>query len=730
MRKNFLSSSAAIRVPENPNSGTLEENRVSGVLTEIRFYENNYLIGILDNGISIKGTMLSPQLSMEYHFTGRWQRHPTFGDTFVFDDYRTSYPTDLRAIQEYLRENTKWIGPALSEKLVATFGAGTLEVCKEHPEKVAKTPGITLKRAREISAMLQSNEANERLQIELKKLLGDTRVSGRAVGAIIREWGRDAPNKIKENPFVLVDNIRGIGFLTADQIARKVGFDSEHPARVRAGILHVLKEASADGNVCLPGAGLAASAGALLEVHGEIIDRVLTEMLDDELLVSWQPHDNSDLTIYLPGLYESERYIAQKLKVLASHKVDPVNPVLDSLHDDQIDAVHLVTEHNLSVLTGPPGTGKTFVIKRIIQSFDGDGIRIELAAPTGKAAKRMTEMTGMPAQTIHRLLEPSPVGSGSNLRFTFSRNEDRPIDADLIILDEVSMIDTALMASFLKAVSPHTRLILVGDHYQLPSVGPGNVLKEVLVSGVVPHKELITIKRQDPGLIVTNCHRIKSGKDIAIANGSSQDFFFMKRDTEQEISDTIFDLFERLSNRYEINPLQDIQFISPLREKTSLSCRALNEQCQHRFNPNPAINKCRFRVGDKVIQIRNDYELGIVNGDIGYIQSLGMQDRTIEVKFENPSRTVKIPLYDNNLELAYAVTVHKYQGSEAPIVIMPVHRCFGNLITQRNLLYTAISRAQRMCILVGQRGEVTKMIRRNKPLQRYTNLARFLQDGR
>ena len=337
----------------------------------------------------------------------------------------------------------------------------------------------------------------------------------------------------------------------------------------------------------------------------------------------------------------------------------------------------------------------------------------------------MYEESGMPAKTIHKLLEPMRGNRG----FYFTRTRDNPIEADLIILDEVSMIDVSLMSSFLDAVSPDTRLIMVGDSYQLPSVGPGNILKDMIESGIIPYQELTIIKRQDEGLIIRNCHRIKNGQDIELGNSTAKDFFFLKRDTEESIRETILELITtRLVKSYNVDPLQDIQIISPLREKTILSCKALNEECQKRLNQNSSVNGSRFKEGDKVIQTRNQYELDIINGDIGYIRSINFKEQTIYVDFKNPNRLIHIPLENNNLELAYATTIHKFQGSEAPIVIIPIHRCFGTLITQRNLLYTAVSRAQKVCILVGQREEIPKMIRRNQQQHRFTNLARFLRE--
>jgi exodeoxyribonuclease V alpha subunit len=695
------------------------EDSLSGVLQEIRFHKDSFLIGKLDGGASVKGNMVSPQIGMEYRFKGRWERHPRFGDTFIFSEYRASYPKELSAIRAYLMENCKWIGPEISKKLVNTFGEETLEACKSAPERVAKEiPGITQKRALEISAMLKNNEANEELQLELKRIVAGTRVSKRAVFKTIELYGQQAPEKIRENPYRLIEDIEGIGFLIADEIAQKVGFAKEGRPRIQAGIIHVLKESAfSSGHTCLPLEYLVSEAGKLLDVPEEKILDMVGRMVKDGHLVKTEDF------IYLQSFYEAERSIARKLKELASRKAVPGNPQFDGLMEDQVDALGKAVENQVFILTGAPGTGKTYTIKKIIESFPD--AKVSLAAPTGKAAKRIYEQSGMRARTIHKLLEPEKNGNG----FYFTRNKDNPIDTDILILDEVSMVDTSLMASLMEAVAPDTRLIMVGDTYQLPSVGPGNILKDLIASEEIPTTELTIIKRQDEGLIIRNCHRIKNGEDIKLENSSARDFFFLPRDDEESIREAIFELItKRLKESYQADPLRDVQIISPLRERTSLSCKALNKACQEKLNKSPKIENCHFKVGDKVIQTKNEYEKDIINGDIGYIRSVNLKEKTIYVDFENPDRLVEIPLYENDLELAYAITVHKFQGSEAPIIIIPIYKGFYPGLMQRNLLYTAVSRARDVCILVGQRKEIPKIIRRNQAQRRFTNLARFLRE--
>jgi len=666
----------------------------------------------------VKGNMLSPQVGLEYTFRGRRERHPRWGEQFAFMDYRVAYPTDLDAIRSYLMENCKWIGPEISRRLVNAYGKETLAICKADPDRVAsEISGLTLRRAQEIAAMLRNNEANENLQLALKDLLGGTKVNRRAVNQILEKWGKDAPALIRENPYALIEAIDGIGFLTADDVARKIGYDFSGAPRIRAGIIHTLKEqAFGQGHTCLPRAKLLAEAEAILAVPPERIAAELEPLEKDGLVVS------VDGFVYLKSYHDDEKLIAEKLKILARQALPPGQPDFEGLAGDQKEALAKAATSGVFILTGAPGTGKTYTIKRIISSFPE--IRVALAAPTGKAAKRVYEQSGRLALTIHKLLEPQKVGDS----FVFTRNAENPIEADLIVLDEVSMVDTPLMARFLEAVATGTRLILVGDTYQLPSVGPGNILKDLIASGAIPSTELTIIKRQDEGLIIRNCHRIKNGQDIELGNSTARDFFFLKREDKEAIQETILDLVaRRFPESYRADPLKEVQVITPLREKTALSSKALNELFQQWLNPSPKIEGVRFKVGDKVIQTKNQYDLDIINGDIGYVRDIDVRERTITVAFENPERVVQVPLHQNDLELAYAITCHKFQGSEARIIVVPIHRCLGPLIMQRNLLYTAVSRAREVCVLVGQREEIPKIIQRNAPQRRHTRLQEMLR---
>ena len=688
-----------------------------GTLSRIRYHVSAFFIGVLHDGTTVKGHMLSPQVGLSYAFGGSWEHHPRYGKQFAFADSRVSYPTDLEAIRSYLIEHCRWIGPAISRRLVRTYGEDTLRICKEDPDRVAEEiTGLTKGRAQEIAVLLRKNEADEQLQLALKDLLAGTSVSRSATNRILEAWGSEAPARVRENPYGLVGAIAGIGFLTADDVAKKIGFDQTSTPRLRAGILHTLTQAAlANGHTCLPRRRLLTEVASLLDVSEDHIEAALNALEEEGSLVRV-----NDL-VGLKQYHDDEQLIGDKLKALAVQSLPAGRLELDGLAEDQQDAVARAITTSVSILTGAAGSGKSHSIRRILEAFPD--ARIALAAPTGKAAKRMFEQTGHLASTIHRLLAPKKFRG----RFVFTRNATCPIEADLIVLDEVSMVDVWLMARFLEAVAPGTRLVLMGDTHQLPSVGPGNILKDLIASQTIPCSELTEIKRQEDGLIIRACHRIKNGQDLRCENSTASDFFFLSRDSEGAICETLELVGRRLPARFQADPLRDIQIITPLREKTKLSCKTLNAMCQQRLNLKPEISGCRFKTGDKVIQTKNKYDLELMNGDIGYVLAADEATRKLTVAFEAPERIVDLPFSERDLELAYATTAHRFQGSEVRIVVIPIHRAFGPLIMQRNWLYTAVSRAKEVCILVGHRQEIPGIISRNQQQRRFTRLAELFR---
>lgn len=707
----------------------MKDQQLKATLISIRYHKDGFLIAGVKCGdgniLAVKGNMPTPQIGLIYTFTGVSRRDPKWGPQFDFHTYESHYPTSTDAIESYLVDNCKGVGKGRAASIAKEFGEKAIETCKNDPSLVAeKIKGVTKNIAQEMQRNLMALEETERLQLSLKELLGGSRVPRTAYSRILKKWGDDAIAIINGNPFILCEEITGIGFATADDVAHQVGYSPHGGFRVKAGISHVLSEAAnANGHVCLPVEGFYDAVTELLNIDESYIPDALEELIDAKKLIE------VDQFIYLRKLYEAEKTVAEKLQELSGRFFDTGTPDYTGLFDDQKEALSQAVSRGVFILTGPPGTGKTYTIKRIVEAFEGHSIA--LAAPTGKAAKRMIEQTGMDASTIHKLLGPVKTEDG----FRFEHSKNNPLPYELVILDEVSMIDIRLFAQFIEALKPTARLILVGDRYQLPAIGPGNVLKDLINSGAVPTIELSIIKRQDPGLIVTNCHAIKAGLKIQKPDGrerenwANNDFVFIEMEDAIDIKGALIRLAtsSKLPNGTAIDPSTDVQVITPLRSRTDLSCKSLNQSLQPFFAPDDSYTYGKFRVGDKVIQTRNDYKLDIINGDIGYIVDILKPVSEIVVSFTNPVRQIHIPANDHNLDLAYAITCHKFQGSEAPIIIIPIHNSFGRLIMQRNWLYTAISRAQKMCVIIGQSKEVAATIYRNDQRKRHTRLASILK---
>jgi exodeoxyribonuclease V alpha subunit len=710
------------------------QTRIAGTLTKIVFQRDGFVIGRIDSpsggNISVKGDLAAPQIGMEYEFAGRIEQSK-WGATFCFSEYRSILPTDSRAVESYLIENCMFVGPAVARRLTDEYGEAVLTTCKTQPDAVAaKIKGITPDRAGIIAKLLLKNEQYEQVQIGLKEICTGAKISKRAVTQIIRAWGLGSVDKIRSNPYRLTE-FAGIGFRKADLVARNLDYDLESPYRVRAGILYVLDQAASGAGHCyLPATEFFAAAQEVLAVKHTLLVEVAQQMLAGNELAG-EPVD-APAWIAISKLYAQEVAIAakiQKMLATAPRTISLDQEKMQGLADDQIAAVEDLLSSRIAILTGAPGTGKSHLVSTLIQMFAN--ANIALAAPTGKAAARMAELCERSARTIHSLLEPQVTKVDDKLHFQFQRNADKPLDCSVLIVDEASMLDVSLAARLFAAIRPATRVLLVGDIDQLSPVGPGDVLRDLIAAGV-PTATLTTIKRQNAGLIVRNCHAIRDRREIAINNDRDSDFYFIENDDPGEIARLIVELHSTIAEQFEIDPIRDIQVISPRREKSHIACSELNETLQASLNPLAQIDADRkpgFLRGDKVIQTRNDYEKGIINGDIGYVYRIVNEHKLIEVDFVAPERHVTLPLFQNDLRLGYALTVHKYQGSEAPAVIFPIHKCFGKLILQRNLVYTAISRAQRCIVVVGQVAELKAACRREKAAGRYTHLQRLLQAG-
>ena len=678
---------------------------------------------------------------------GQWIYHKEFGKQFSFVSYEKSLPKEIDGIIQYLSgKSIKGIGPVTAVKIANRFGMDTFDVIENHPEWLTDISGITRKKAIAISESFREQSELRGVMMFFKDYVG----AGEAT-KVYKKLGTSAIGIIKENPYVLCNGDYGIAFDKADAMAASLGFTPDSDVRIASGMKYILRyNASVNGHTCLPREKLiSATAGLLAISEGDVESRV-DKFIDSGDIVSFKVIGNE--LIMTPEVNYREEYIAKKLKSLSREVVQLSSMDVSSLiqkvelrlgvryADRQREAIFRCMNGGVTIITGGPGTGKTTVVRGIISIFNDLGFKTALAAPTGRAAKRMSEATGEEAKTIHRLLE---MEKGINDELKFNRNSRNPLDESVVIVDEASMIDLALMSALVEALKRGTRLILIGDSDQLPSVGAGNVLEDLISSYTVDTIRLTEIFRQSKeSLIITNAHRINSGEAPAL-NVTNNDFFFVRRESEREIADTVADLItKRLPKTYGDAIREQIQVISPSK-KGAGGVELLNSELQARVNPKATFKKEKashgviFREGDRVMQIVNNYDIeweknglsgfGIFNGDIGVIESIDMREEVINIWFDD--RYVRYG-FDNldELELSYAITVHKSQGSEYPVVIIPMYSCPPMLMT-RNLLYTAVTRAKKMVILVGRSDIPERMVRNNREILRYTTLASRLKDS-
>ncbi len=726
---------------------------VEGVVETVIYHneQNGYSVIDLaiDEGEFITLTGIMPLISEgeTLKAMGRWEVHPTYGRQFKVEYYEKHLPASESAILKYLSSRAvKGIGPVTAGRIVDRFGADSFDVIENHPEWLADLPGISLKKATEISEEFRAQFGMRTVMAFCGEYMGAT-----SAVRVYKAFGSAAIDIIKQNPYILCERIRGIGFDRADRIARSLGLAQNHPERIRAGVIHTMKyNAVSNGHVYLPRDKMLAVAAELLEVSAAEAAEACDALVADGQL--WQVHMGGRECVYLKNYYEAETTIASKLDLL--QKVCPpmdagnIARFIERMEAEyglryapmQKRAITCALQNGVMILTGGPGTGKTTIIRALIRVFGSLGLDIALAAPTGRAAKRMSEATRYEAKTIHRLLE---IDFSSEDDPHFRRNENNLLDEDVFIIDETSMIDTEIMAALLKAIKPGARLLLIGDSDQLPSVGPGNVLRDLIRSDVFATIELKEVFRQaSESLIITNAHSINAGEYPELESKNS-DFFFVPRQSDEQIAQTVASLCAvRLPRTYGKEILSGIQVITPSR-KGAAGTVALNALLQKTLNP-PGKDKRerRFgpvilREGDKIMQIRNNYDIewqkggvkgnGIFNGDIGVIRAINLSAEEVTVDFDG-----RIAAYDftqlEELEHAYAVTVHKSQGSEYPTVILPIYPFTPRLLT-RNLLYTAVTRAQNMVILVGRADVVAGMVDNNRQTKRYTGLCHILRQN-
>lgn len=684
---------------------------------------------------------------------GEYVMHPSYGLQLQVTGHKVKEPEDRESIERYLGSGAvKGIGPALAGKIVAKFGEDTFRIMEEEPERLAEIKGISERKAREICVQVEEKKDLRQAMIYLQKY----GISINLAVKIYQKYGLGIYSILEENPYRLADDIEGVGFKTADEIAFRIGIHTDSDFRIQSGIFYTLLQSVQEGHVYLEEKVLSAKAAQLLEVEITDIEKYLMDLAMEKKVVLKQ--DEEQVRVYPAKYYYMEMNTARMLKELniryeeddslIRKRIEKLEKQNESTLDErQREAVAEAVKNGIFILTGGPGTGKTTTINAMIRYFLSEGMDIRLAAPTGRAAKRMTETTGYEAQTIHRLLEvsgnPEETGKGG-----FGRNQENPLETDVVIIDEMSMVDLPLMHALLSAVIPGTRLILVGDINQLPSVGPGKVLKDLIDSEVFPVMMLTRIFRQaQESDIVVNAHRINAGLEVRLDN-KSRDFFFLKRQDADVIISVILTLIQKKLPRYVDAKMTDIQVLAPMK-KGLLGVERLNRILQQYLNP-PSPKKQEkeygekiFRVGDKVMQTKNNYQLeweiatkyglvvdkgiGVFNGDIGIVTAIHTYDETVEVEFDE-KRKVNYPfkLLDE-LELAYAVTIHKSQGSEYPAVIIPLLSGPKQLYC-RNLLYTAVTRAKKCVTLVGSDTVFQEMIRNVEEQKRNTSLSERIRE--
>lgn len=721
-----------------------------GIITEIIFHneENGYTIAVMeteDEYFTVVGCLPSCVKGSGYKLRGTFKIHPTYGEQFAFSEFEEMLPTGKAGIEGFLASGViKGIGPKMAAAIVNQFGEETLEIMEHEPERLSLVSGIGPKKAESIAESF----AAHREFANVSMFFQEYGVSADYALKLYKIYGAAATELIKENPYRLVEEVYGIGFRKADTIAEKMGIEKESTFRIHSGIKYGLSYYVGEGNTYMPQQELCENVADLLDLSTELIyENMVAMAFEGDIQI-----DNlgGQTVVYLYLYYLAEQKVCKNIAAIANANLKSLSVDIDSmikmtegetgivLSEQQIAAVKSSLTSGISVITGGPGTGKTTIINTIINIFEHSEFKVAIAAPTGRAAKRITETSGHYASTIHRLLEYY-YSEGEDM-MKFGKTSEDPLKYDVVIVDETSMIDLMLMQGLTDAIKPGTRLIMVGDYDQLPSVGAGNVLRDIIESEYVHTVILKEIFRQaEESMIVVNAHRINKG-EYPFVNGKDKDFFLMERSSEKAILDLILELVtKRLAAYYEgIIPVRDIQVLTPVR-KGSLGSISLNKELQQALNPpredlmERKFGEKLFRENDKVMQIKNNYQMGwkkrrdfsegqgIFNGDVGFIEKIDKEFNQMTVIFDED----KYVTYDfsqlDELELAYAVTVHKSQGSEFPIVVMPIS-WFPPVLATRNLLYTAVTRGKQIVVLVGSEGRMNAMIDNNRIKMRYSGL--------
>ena len=734
--------------------------KLEGMVSDIVFKneENGYTIAYLANEndeITIVGCMPTLSVGESIEVEGKWVNHKTYGSQFEVNSFMPITPSSLEGIYVYLSSGMiHGIGEKMAKRIVDKFGVDTLDIIQNTPERLTEVEGIGMKKVKQIQESYEENRELRNIIIQLSPY----GITPNYCLRIYKKYKEKAIDIINKNPYRLAEDVRGIGFKIADEIASKIGIDKYSPERIMQGIIYTLNQSLASGHTYLPKQILIEQSVKILGVEPKFVENGIMDLAYNQKV--HLENNDGQILVYLMMYYICENGVCKEIIKLSQHDIKDLHINIDeeikivekedniSLAKNQIEAVKEAINNGVTIITGGPGTGKTTTINTIIKIFENNDQKVVLCAPTGRAAKRMSETSNKEAKTIHRLLE---MGFGSDSEeLVFFKDEEDPIDADVIILDEASMVDIILMYNLLKAVKLGTRVLLVGDSDQLPSVGAGNVLKDIIDSKVIKTVMLNEIFRQArESMIVVNAHKINNGEPLFL-NVKNKDFFFLRKNTNEEILNEIVGLVsERLPNFYKFDKLKDIQVLTSMR-KGDLGVNNLNIELQKYLNPpnkykqEEEFAKRIFRVGDKVMQIRNNYTRkwetedksesgeGIYNGDIGYIFHIDKDKKTVYVLFDK----VKLSAYKydelDELDHSFCTTIHKSQGSEFPVVVIPIVWAPPMLLS-RNLLYTAVTRAKKLVVLVGDVRYLEQMIKNNRINDRYSNLSyklnKFIKEG-
>ncbi len=708
--------------------------QIEGTLDQLLYVNEatGYAVAVIertgDDGlrqrITAVGSLDGIEIGSGLRLTGRFERHSRYGEQFRVEDFETVRPAGVNALERYLASEIKGVGPALARRIVERFGEELPGVLDGAPERLHEVRGLPRAVAQRIAIAWRDATGLRELTVFLR---------GHGIGAsharrIHEKYGRESLQAVRDDPYLLARTIPGIGFRTADAIAEKLGIPRNSIQRARAAIIHLLERMAEDGHVFAPFEYLELQFTSGLELDSDLARRAVDELASEGEIVSARVGDGE--AVYLKRLYDAETTVVEHIRMLVGGRAMSQTAAEKAiaaakqsggvtLSAEQNRALQIALRAKVAVITGGPGTGKTTLLRALLNVLDAAGLKPTLAAPTGRAARRLAEATGREAKTIHRLLEYSPETGD------FLRSEKFPLRANYLVIDEASMMDIELAASVTEALLPSAALLLVGDRDQLPSVGPGSVLRDVIASGLVPVAELREVHRQAAAsLIVANAHRINHGEMPDTSNGAEGDFFFFERNSPEDVVATIKQLVStRLVGRFGINDPREIQVLTPM-NRGPLGAQALNRELQELLNPRGRelrAGERRFREGDRVIQLRNNYDKLIFNGAIGRIAAVDTQRGRVGVNFDEGHAEYDLAELDE-VGLAYAISIHKSQGSQYPAVIVPIHQSHY-LMLRRNLLYTAIARAERVCVLVGTRVAMRQAVRNEDERRRFSRLA-------